>query len=103
VDLSPWTALPLRALLFGEAQGRIIVSSEVPEQVVAVAARHGVPARVIGTVRPASWGLALTVGARVIRAQVPARSRAYHDAIPDAMQRSAATAGKSSLALGAPV
>src|SRR5919202_20793 len=27
VDLSPWSGLPLRALLFGEAQGRVVVST----------------------------------------------------------------------------
>ncbi len=102
VDLSPWRALPLRALLFGEAQGRIIVSSEVPEEVVAVATRHGVPARVIGTVRPASGGFTLTVGARVIRAQPSALARAYHEALPDAMTRSFAPSVADGLSLGAP-
>jgi phosphoribosylformylglycinamidine synthase len=32
VDLSPWKALPLRAVLFGEAQGRAIVSTAMPRR-----------------------------------------------------------------------
>jgi phosphoribosylformylglycinamidine synthase len=101
-DLSAWHALPLRALLFGEAQGRIIVSSEVPGEVVAAATRLGVPARVIGTVRPVSEGFTLTVGARVVHAQVSSLARAYHEAIPNAMRRSSAQAVTDDLALGAP-
>ena len=100
VDLSAWTALPLRALLFGEAQARILVSSEVPEEVVAVARRHGVPARTIGSVRAAGDGLSITVGSRSIRASSAALSSAYHDAIPNAMSRAPAETVERDVALG---
>ena len=43
VDLSAWSALPLRALLFGEGQGRIVVSTANAPVVLAIAREHGVP------------------------------------------------------------
>ncbi|MFI5310151.1 MAG: phosphoribosylformylglycinamidine synthase subunit PurL [Gemmatimonadales bacterium] len=100
VDLSAWQALPLRALLFGEAQGRIIVSSEAPDAVVAVAKRHGVPARIIGDVTALREGLTITVGDRTMRAPVAGLAAAYHDAIPVAMQRAPAETVSHELALG---
>ncbi len=85
IDLSAWSALPLRALLFGEAQARIIVGSAAPEKVLAIAAKHGVPAKRIGTVRASSPSLAITVGARRIDAPLARLARAFHDAIPTIM------------------
>jgi phosphoribosylformylglycinamidine synthase len=38
VDLTRWSALPLRALFFGEGQGRVIVSTPDPAAVLAIAA-----------------------------------------------------------------
>jgi phosphoribosylformylglycinamidine synthase II len=88
VDLSAWQTLPLRALLFGEAQGRVVVSTPDEAAVLAIAARHGVPARAIGTVRR-SGVLNVRVGARTIGAPLARLSDAYHEAIPRIMQRSA--------------
>ena len=90
VDLSPWAALPLRALLFGEAQGRVVVSTANAKAVLAIAARHGVPARMIGTVQSASAGFAITVGPRVLRATTDRLSTAFHTALPRAMKKAAA-------------
>jgi len=90
VDLSAWSSLPLRALLFGEAQGRVVLSSSHANVVLDIAKRHGVPAAVIGTVRSASAGLVITVGSRVIRAETARLSGAFHEALPRAMQRAAA-------------
>jgi phosphoribosylformylglycinamidine synthase len=102
VDLSAWSALPLRALLFGEAQGRAIVSTPVPDLVLASGRRHGVPARKIGSVLPAGEGLSITVGDRTIRAAIPVLSAAYHNAIPDAMRKPVAAAASLDVATGAP-
>ena len=44
VDLAAWSTVPLRALLFGEAQGRAVVSTDQAEAVLTVAKAHGVPA-----------------------------------------------------------
>ena len=89
VDLTAWASLPLRALLFGEAQGRVIVSTPDPAAVSLVAARHQVPCAVVGTVRSSSGALDMKVGTRQIRASVRQLADAYHEAIPRIMQRSA--------------
>jgi phosphoribosylformylglycinamidine synthase len=89
VDLSQWDALPLRALLFGEAQARVVVSTPDPQAVMHTAARHGVPAAVIGTVREDSGKFGIKVGDRRLSARVSQLADAYHEAIPRIMQRSA--------------
>ncbi|HEY0972400.1 MAG TPA: phosphoribosylformylglycinamidine synthase subunit PurL [Gemmatimonadales bacterium] len=98
VDLSPWQRLPLRALLFGEAQGRVVVSTPDPDAVLAIAARHGVPARRVGTVGESGQPLSFTVGERVIDAPLDRIAAAYHDAIPDIMNRPALGAGATEAA-----
>ncbi|MBU6364604.1 MAG: phosphoribosylformylglycinamidine synthase subunit PurL [Gemmatimonadetes bacterium] len=85
VDLSPWATLPHRALLFGEAHGRVVVSTPLPDAVLAVAARHGVPARVIGAVTPADDGARFTIEDDSFAAPVAWLARAFHDALPLAM------------------
>ena len=90
VDLAHWGALPLRALLFGEAQGRVVLSTPVPERVLAVAASHAVPARVIGRVRDAAAPLSIAVGGRTLVAPLSRLETAYHDAIPRRMEHSTA-------------
>ena len=89
VDLSRWTSLPMRALLFGEAQGRVLVSTPDPRAVMATALRHGVPAANIGTVRCGRETLDITVGSRRLTAHIEQLAAAYHEAIPRIMQRSA--------------
>jgi phosphoribosylformylglycinamidine synthase len=91
IDLGPWASLPLRALLFGEAQGRIVVSTPEAAAVIARATARGVPAQRIGTVRQGSNALSITVGARRITAPLQRLAAAYHDAIPNAL-RGAVTA-----------
>ncbi len=88
VDLTAWDALPRRALLFGEAQGRIVVSTPDADAVLAIAARHGVPARAIGTVRGERDDLVLRTGAGEVRAPLAVLAEAYHEAIPRIMDRS---------------
>jgi phosphoribosylformylglycinamidine synthase len=92
VDLTTWTSLSLRALLFGEAQGRVIVTTQDAAAVIACATAHGVPAAVIGSVGEAQGPLRITIGARTIVADGAALADAYHEALPRAMrQASAAT------------
>jgi phosphoribosylformylglycinamidine synthase len=102
VDLSAWKALPSRALLFGEAQGRAIVSTSDAAAVLAIAKKHGVPARNIGTVKPANEGLVIIVSGHSMRSPLRDLSSAYHDAIPLAMQRAPAEQVSVELATGAP-
>lgn len=96
LDLDAWTHLPLRALLFGEAQGRAVISTPAPDAVLALAAHHGVPAGVIGTVRDASHGLSVIVGQYSAHSSLDTLATAYHHAIPRIMSQ-AGTAAHSSI------
>ena len=96
VDLTPWADLPLRALLFGEAQGRVVVSTPEPADVLAVARRHGVPARQVGTVRASSGALRLSAGGRTVVAPLDRLADAWHGAIPRRMGVAGAVAAQPS-------
>ena len=85
VDLSSWSALPARALLFGEAHGRVVISTADPARVVQIAARHDVPATQIGVVTAASSGAQFTLAGDSFSAPISWLSRAFHEAIPLAM------------------
>jgi phosphoribosylformylglycinamidine synthase len=87
VDLSPWDALPLRALLFGEGQGRAVLSTASEEAVLRIARSHGCPARIVGTVRRAENDLTITARGATFTAPVARLVTAYHDAIPAIMSR----------------
>jgi hypothetical protein len=89
----------LRGLLFGEAQGRAVLSTPHPAEVLDVARRFGVPARAIGHVRTRSASLELVVGRRHIVAPVSRLARAYHDAIPALMSRGASVAATTAAGL----
>ena len=89
VNLGEWAGLPLRALLFGEAQGRVLISTAEANTVLAAARRHGVPAYRIGWVR-ASGVLRIQVASKTLQVAVSRIADAYHDAIPQRMSRSAA-------------
>jgi phosphoribosylformylglycinamidine synthase subunit PurL len=89
VDLSAWRALPRRALLFGEAQGRVILSTPDPDAVLAIATRHGVPARQLGEVTSSSTPFTIAVDGSTLSVAVSALADSYHEAIPRVMQRSA--------------
>ena len=89
VDLSTWRSLPRRALLFGEAQGRVIVSTPDPEAVLAIAARQGVPARRIGEVMPATSPFTIVLDGGSLAIPVSALADAYHETIPRVMSRTA--------------
>jgi phosphoribosylformylglycinamidine synthase len=87
VDLTSWTGIPARALLFGEAQGRIIVSSSAPAEVERIAADHGVPARRIGVVEPGSRPFRVTLAGAELVCPIDELAAAYHGAIPAIMTR----------------
>ncbi len=87
VDLSAWSQLPRRALLFGEGQARVVVSTGDRGAVLAVAQRHGVPARVIGTVGLPEGVFSLRIGDREWRMPLARLSDAYYGAIPALMSR----------------
>ena len=84
IDLSTWKDLSLRALLFGEAQARVVVSTSAPQTVLDIAAKHGVPAATIGSVQQAAE-LRISAGDRRITAPLARLDAAFHDAIPQIM------------------
>ncbi len=91
VDLGAWQGLKPRALLFGEAQGRVVLSTTDAEAVLAIARTHGVPARVIGKVTAASDGLRVA-GPAAFSISSARLVDAYHETLPRAMSRAAAEA-----------
>jgi len=57
--------------------------------VLSIAARHGVPARRIGEVRPANAPFTIAMAGSTLTAPVAALADAYHEAIPRIMTRTA--------------
>ncbi|MEO7043068.1 MAG: phosphoribosylformylglycinamidine synthase subunit PurL [Gemmatimonadaceae bacterium] len=92
VDLTAWSSLPDRAVLFGEAQGRVVVSSGEAARVLQIAAANSVPARKIGTVTSHVRGLTIRVGSQTVKIGTDQLAEAYHTAIPRIMDRTAQTA-----------
>jgi phosphoribosylformylglycinamidine synthase II len=89
IDLRHWADLPTRALLFGEAQGRIVVSTNMPHTVLSIAAKHGVAALVIGQVRALGDPMQITTAAVELRAPLTDLDDAYHETIPRMMSQAA--------------
>ena len=87
VDLTHWSSIPARALLFGEAQGRVVVSSSRPAEVEGIARSHGVPARRIGSVESPDRPFRIRYATGELSASVEHISDAYHRAIPSIMTR----------------
>jgi phosphoribosylformylglycinamidine synthase len=87
IDLSSHSALQDRAILFGESQGRVVVSSPAPERVLAIAAKAGVPCAQIGRVVLESDTLAIKLPKRSMRSPLSRLRRAYHETIPKIMAR----------------
>jgi phosphoribosylformylglycinamidine synthase len=85
IDLTAWSTLPLAALLFGEGQGRIVLSTADAAAVLAVSRERGVPAHVIGTTRTGSSELRIVAGPATLRAPISAMVGAYYEAIPRVM------------------
>ncbi len=86
VDLSAWNTLAARAVMFGEAQGRIVVSTSDPARVIGIARQHGVPVREIGRVLR-DQRLHVVGGGRTIEAPLARLASLYYDTIANIMQR----------------
>jgi phosphoribosylformylglycinamidine synthase II len=85
--------VPVAALLFGEDHGRAVVSAAPARApgVLAVARRHGVEARVIGTVGEPGGTVRITVGAHELRRAAESLRAVYENAIPRRLDRSGGT------------
>jgi phosphoribosylformylglycinamidine synthase subunit PurL len=90
IDLSTFDDLPERAVLFGEAQGRVVISTPDPDALREIALRHGVASTRIGDVASADDPLEIIVRRRRLSASLPWLDRLYYETIPDVMTRSAA-------------
>lgn len=87
IDLSAFGGIPNRAILFGESQGRIIVSSSEPQRIMQIASTHGVPCKQIGWVRRDSESLEIALAGGSLRSPLSRLHRAYHETIPTIMSR----------------
>jgi len=81
--------------LFGESQGRILVSCAPgrTEQVLATAVRYGVPAQRIGSVLAASEGFTLEVRDGSVRSSIESLADAYFGALSRIMDAAPPTEG----------
>ena len=82
-------ALTPAALLFGEAQGRIVISCAPGnvERVLKIAARHGVPATQIGAVGDVNGRFVLSGAGVTIDVEIEKLSEVYREAIPRMMEK----------------
>jgi len=87
VSLAPWASIAERALLFGEAQGRAIVTASDLPALLAIAKRHRVPAHVIGSTTPTAAGFLITGAGAGVTATLAELSDEYHGALERAMRR----------------
>jgi phosphoribosylformylglycinamidine synthase len=88
VNLAPWENLPQRALLFGEAQGRIIISTNQLPQFLAAVQKFDVPVTVIGSTAPRELGLTMTGAGTELKVGLDELIAAYHDSLEHAMSQS---------------
>jgi phosphoribosylformylglycinamidine synthase subunit PurL len=90
IDLTMYADLPTRAVLFGEAQGRVVVSTPDPAALREISLRHGVVSSVIGTVRSADDPLEIVTGDQRLTASLPWLDQLYYETIPQIMTQSVA-------------
>jgi len=85
VDLTSVAQISSRGMLFGESQGRYVLSSFNPDIVESIMNKHGVPVRQIGRVTDKSQGFRIRYGDITLETDVETISSAWHDAIPRIM------------------
>ena len=87
VDVTLQDALPAGPLLFGEAQGRVVVSCDPHsvDDVLGLAKRHGVPCRSIGLAVPADDGFRIAGRAIDLEVDLRVLSELFFDTIPSLM------------------
>jgi len=91
IDLSAFSDLPRRAVLYGEAQGRVVVSTPDAVALREIVVRHGVPCREIGHVLSADDDLEIIAGAEYrLYVSLPVLDRLYYETIPGIMAQAAA-------------
>jgi phosphoribosylformylglycinamidine synthase len=91
VDLSTWDHLATREVLFGEAQGRIVVSTSNPDSLLALAQQRGVPMYRLGHVVSAEQGITIQTHGNSWHRSVEQLATIYHTTLPTIMERSVQT------------
>ena len=92
IDLSAWSHLSMRSLLFSESQARAVLSTTDSAKLLSIAAKYGVPARKIGVVQEMQE-LRLKIGDRSFTANLADLADSYFNAIPNVMSGAAIAAG----------
>jgi phosphoribosylformylglycinamidine synthase len=92
VDVTDVADISSRAMLFGESQGRYLLSSFSPEIVERIMQKHGVPVRRVGTVLEKEAGFRIRFAGATLDADVESLSNAWHNAIPSMMSAPAVAA-----------
>jgi phosphoribosylformylglycinamidine synthase II len=87
IDLSSYSDSSNRAILFGESQGRVVVSSAAPARLLEIAAKAGIPCTQIGRVHLHSSTLDIKLPTRSLQSPLARLRRAYHETIPGIMAR----------------
>ncbi|MDB4950409.1 MAG: phosphoribosylformylglycinamidine synthase [Gemmatimonadetes bacterium] len=92
IDVDLADRLPANALLFGEAQGRVVVSCDPAKtaEVLRIAGAHGVPSACIGRVGERSGRVRIATRGGMVDAPVGELAAIYFDAIPRRMEGTAA-------------
>jgi phosphoribosylformylglycinamidine synthase len=90
VNLDVFSQFSNRAVLFGEAQGRVVVSTPDPSALREIALRHGVATSAIGTVTSADDPLEIVARNVRLTASLPWLDRLYYETIPSIMAKSTA-------------
>ena len=87
VEVTLQDAVPVLPLLFGEAQGRVVISCDPRSagEALVFAKRHGVPCRTIGKVVPSDEGFRIDGRATTLEADVEILAELYFRAIPNLM------------------
>ncbi|GMR14069.1 MAG: phosphoribosylformylglycinamidine synthase subunit PurL [Gemmatimonadota bacterium] len=87
VDVTLDDPIPTAALLFGEAQGRVLVSCDPngAEKLQQLARDHGVPSRVIGTVTEAGSGFVIHTKSTNMKVDLNSMKALFFDTIPNIM------------------
>ncbi|MEX0891891.1 MAG: phosphoribosylformylglycinamidine synthase subunit PurL [Gemmatimonadota bacterium] len=90
LDATLTDEIPAAPLLFGEAQGRVVLTcapADVPDVVEAIT-RHGVPVQEIGRVAARGAPFVLRAGVLTLEASVDDLAEVWNGAIPRLMERS---------------
>ncbi len=104
IDVKLDDDLPMTALLFGEAQSRVVISCDAlaTPEVLALFAAAGVGAMHIGRVGPIGGDFRVTTRESAIEVPVASLARAYFEAIPRRMDRAPIEVGATTLESGTP-